>query len=171
MRERLKVGVKKNPRWLLLEYKRFLFQWWTICLFHIYIYDGLVHHSLLSAYPRSVTGSTETFTNINKLMQPIKHFKLIGLHTISSIGESNIYIYIYIYIYIHTLYMFGLVGFYGISTILGYLMTNPLYTYILNCFVVSQLFCVARDAWSRDQNLDDFTPTRYSTAQPLTTSV
>ena len=25
---------------------------------------------------------------------------------------------------------FGLVGFYGISTIVGYLMTNPLYTYI-----------------------------------------
>ena len=27
---------------------------------------------------------------------------------------------------------FGLVGFYGISTIVGYLMPNPLYTYILN---------------------------------------
>ena len=27
---------------------------------------------------------------------------------------------------------FGLVGFYGILTILGYLMPNPLYTYILN---------------------------------------
>ena len=27
---------------------------------------------------------------------------------------------------------FGLVGFYDISTILGYLMPNPLYTYILN---------------------------------------
>ena len=26
----------------------------------------------------------------------------------------------------------GLVGFYGISTIVGYLMPNPLYTYILN---------------------------------------
>ena len=27
---------------------------------------------------------------------------------------------------------FGFVLFYGISTILGYLMPNPLYTYILN---------------------------------------
>ena len=29
---------------------------------------------------------------------------------------------------------FGLVGFYGISTIVGYLMLNPLYTYILNIY-------------------------------------
>ena len=29
---------------------------------------------------------------------------------------------------------FGLVGFYGISTIVGYLMPNPLYTYILNIY-------------------------------------
>ena len=27
---------------------------------------------------------------------------------------------------------FALVGFYGISTIVGYLMPNPIYTYILN---------------------------------------
>ena len=29
---------------------------------------------------------------------------------------------------------FGLVGFYGRSTIVGYLMPNPLYTYILNIY-------------------------------------
>ena len=29
---------------------------------------------------------------------------------------------------------FGFVGFYGISTIVGYLMLNPLYTYILNIY-------------------------------------
>ena len=29
---------------------------------------------------------------------------------------------------------FGLVGFYGISTIVGYLMPNPFYTYILNTY-------------------------------------
>ena len=29
---------------------------------------------------------------------------------------------------------FGLVDFYGISTIVGYLMPNPLYTYILNIY-------------------------------------
>ena len=48
---------------------------------------------------------------------------------------------------------FGLVGFYGISTIVGYLMPNPLYTYILNisivihrqiCFVLSKLISVVR---------------------------
>ena len=33
-----------------------------------------------------------------------------------------------------TVYFFWLVGFYGISTIVGYLMTIPLYTYILNIY-------------------------------------
>ena len=30
--------------------------------------------------------------------------------------------------------MFGLFGFYGISTTVGYLMLNPLYTYILDIY-------------------------------------
>ena len=29
---------------------------------------------------------------------------------------------------------FGLVGLYDISTIIGYLMTNPVYTFILNIY-------------------------------------
>ena len=29
---------------------------------------------------------------------------------------------------------FGLIGFYGISTIVGYLMLDPLYTHILNIY-------------------------------------
>ena len=38
-------------------------------------------------------------------------------------------------LYTYTLNIwFGLVGFYGISTIVGYLMPNPLYTYILNIY-------------------------------------
>ena len=38
-------------------------------------------------------------------------------------------------LYINIRYIwFGLVGFYGISTIVGYLMPNPLYTYILNIY-------------------------------------
>ena len=42
-------------------------------------------------------------------------------------AKSSFYIYIkYIW--------FGLVGFYGISTIVGYSMPNPLYTYILNIY-------------------------------------
>ena len=40
-------------------------------------------------------------------------------------AKSSLYIYIK---YIG----FGLVGFYGISTIVGYLMPNPLYIYILD---------------------------------------
>ena len=42
-------------------------------------------------------------------------------------AKSSLYIYIrYIW--------FGLVGLYGISTIVGYLMPNPLYTYILDIY-------------------------------------
>ena len=45
--------------------------------------------------------------------------------------QCHIYILIYIYIkYIS----FGLVGCYGISTIVSYLMPNPIYTYILNIY-------------------------------------
>ena len=42
-------------------------------------------------------------------------------------AKSSLYIYIK---YIG----FGLVRFYGTSTIVGYLMPNPLYTYILNIY-------------------------------------
>ena len=44
-------------------------------------------------------------------------------------AKSSLYIYIK---YIG----FGLVGFYGISTVLGYLRPNPLYTYILNIYAL-----------------------------------
>ena len=46
-------------------------------------------------------------------------------------AKSFIYIYIYIYMYIYDLVWFGLVGFYGISTFVGYLMPNPLNIYDL----------------------------------------
>ena len=42
-------------------------------------------------------------------------------------AKSSLYIYI-------KYAWFGLVGFYGISTIVGCLMPNPLYTYILNIY-------------------------------------
>ena len=42
-------------------------------------------------------------------------------------AKSSLYIYI-------TYIGFGWVGFYGISTIVGYLMLNPLYTYILDIY-------------------------------------
>ena len=49
------------------------------------------------------------------------HFNYCGLFN----AKSSLYIYSrYIW--------FGLLWFYGISTTVGYLMPNPLYTYILN---------------------------------------
>ena len=39
-----------------------------------------------------------------------------------------------LYTYILNIYDLRLVWFYGISTIVGYLMPNPLYTYILNIY-------------------------------------
>ena len=47
-------------------------------------------------------------------------------------AKSSLYIYIK---YIG----FGLVGFYGILTFVGYLMPNPLYTYILNIYDLAWL--------------------------------
>ena len=52
------------------------------------------------------------------------HINYCGLFNI----KSSLYIYIHIYIW------FGLVGFYHISTIVGYLMPNPLNIFILNIF-------------------------------------
>ena len=39
-----------------------------------------------------------------------------------------------LYTYLLDLYDWVLVGFYGISTIAGYLMPNPLYTYSLDIY-------------------------------------
>ena len=36
--------------------------------------------------------------------------------------------------YIYILNIYDLVGFYGILTVVGYLMPNPLYAYILNIY-------------------------------------
>ena len=47
-------------------------------------------------------------------------------------AKSSLYIYIYIYTYI----WFGLFGFYGISNIVGYLMSNPLYIYIYQIYMI-----------------------------------
>ena len=44
---------------------------------------------------------------------------------------------------------FSLVGFYGISTIVGYLMPNPIYTYILNKYMVwfGWVLCHINHCW------------------------
>ena len=54
------------------------------------------------------------------VLRHINHCRLFN-------AKSSIYIYIK---YIG----FGLVGFYGISTVVGYLMPNPPYTNILNIY-------------------------------------
>ena len=47
------------------------------------------------------------------------------------------YMYIYIYITFQSQSgWFGLLWFYGISTIVGHLMPNPIYTYILNMYTI-----------------------------------
>ena len=51
----------------------------------------------------------------------LRHIKHCGLFN----TKSSLYIY-----FEYT--EFSLIGFYGISTIVAYLMPNPLYTYILN---------------------------------------
>ena len=43
-------------------------------------------------------------------------------------------------LYIYIKYTFGLVEFYGISTMVGYVMSNPLYTYILNTYMICKHF-------------------------------
>ena len=64
---------------------------------------------------------------VGLVLWQINHFRLFN-------AKFSLYIYIkYIW--------FGWVGFYGISTIVGYLMTNPLYTYILNIYNLKNKFC------------------------------
>ena len=55
-------------------------------------------------------------------------FEFYGISTFCRLFIAKI---LSIHIYIKYI-RFSLVGFYGISTIVGYLMPNPLYTYILN---------------------------------------
>ena len=70
--------------------------------------------------PQSTT--TETLPSV--------WFSLVLWH-INQLRSFNAKSYLYIYIkYIG----FSLVGFYDISTIVGYLMPNPLYTYKLNIY-------------------------------------
>ena len=71
--------------------------------------------------------------NNTKERRPFSQINMVGLglwhinHCRLFNAKSSLYIYIkYIW--------FGWVGFYGISTIVGYLMPNPLYTYIFNIY-------------------------------------
>ena len=64
-----------------------------------------------------------------RVLWDINHCRLFN-------AKSSIHIYIkYI--------LFALVEFYGISTIVGYLMPNPLYTYILDIYYLLWLCFIA----------------------------
>ena len=63
-------------------------------------------------------------------------------------AKSSLYIYIkYIW--------FGLVGFYGISTIVGYLMSIPLYTYIYIKYIWCVIIIQQRKTHSRTKRVGD----------------
>ena len=65
------------------------------------------------------------------------YIKYIGFVLVGFYGISTIVGYLMsnpLYTYILNIYDLVWVGFYGISTIAGYLMPNPLYTYILNIY-------------------------------------
>ena len=64
---------------------------------------------------------------MHKALHSMDGFALF--YGISTLAKSSLYIYIK---YIG----FGWVGFYSISTLVGYLMLNPLYTNILNIYVL-----------------------------------
>ncbi len=100
---------------------------------YIYIYIKYIWFGLVGFYDiSSIVGyliSNPLYTyilNIYKLvwlgLRHINHYRLFN-------AKSFLYIYIkYIW--------FGLVGFYGISTIVGYLMPNIVFTYILDIYDV-----------------------------------
>ena len=63
--------------------------------------------------------------------------KLANHYTTRGALYLSIYLYLLKSCYITCTFnfdWFGLVGFYSISTIVGYLMLNPLYTYVLNIY-------------------------------------
>ena len=78
---------------------------------------------------RAVTKYLQNKSTTPKKIQGILSWFGLVLWHINYCRLFNAKSFLYIYIkYIG----FVLVGFYGISTIVGYLMPNPLYTYILN---------------------------------------
>ena len=70
------------------------------------------------------------------------YIKYIWFGLVGFYGTSTIVGYLMPnpFLYIYIKYIrFGLVGFYGTSTIVGYLMPNPFYTYILNIYDLVRL--------------------------------
>ena len=74
------------------------------------------------------------------------YIKYIGFGLVWFYGISTIvgYLMPILFVHIYIKYIwFGLVGFYGISILVGYLMPNPLYTYISNIYDLGWLGLMA----------------------------
>ena len=122
--------------------------WWHInhCrLFNtkssLYIYIRYIRYILVAFYGISTTVGylmpnplyTYTLNIYDLVWLHINYCRLFN-------ARSSLYIYIrYIW--------FILVAFYGISTIVGYSMPNPLYTYILNINAKSSLYIYIKYIW------------------------
>ena len=109
-----------------LWYNETVCSWMSIYIYiYIYIYESIISCSGDDCiYLSKIKSSSEDIVIVPYLfgwvLWHINHCRLFN-------AKSSLYIYIR---YIE----FGWVGFYGISTIVGYLMPNPLYTYILNIY-------------------------------------
>ena len=111
--------------WILwhINHCRFLNAKSSLYIYIKYTWFGLVGFydiSTIVGYLISNPHYTYIYDIYNFVWLSLWHFNHSRLFT----AKSSLYIYIkYIW--------FNLVGFYSISTIVGYLMPNPLYTYIL----------------------------------------
>ena len=90
------------------------------------------------------------FRNLNFLMISLLFLESLGSpsgvvanvqHCDIVVNEFELHLRYYVYFWTKypwesygSPYQFGSVGFFGISTVVGYLMPNPLYTYILNIY-------------------------------------
>ena len=88
------------------------------CRSNIYIYIYIYICMLIRAYLFGYVGIRSVHVCFGWILYNVNQRRLFN-------GKSSLYIYI-------KYLKFGLVAFYGISTIAGYLMPTPLYTYILN---------------------------------------
>ena len=111
-----------NTFWWLLNFERHVHVYLSFrCIFLICSCHLSNHPSILWTilYPSPDDGYYNRNVNVDFTSW---YIHLFGLYFF--LLPSYIYIYIYIYIW------FSLFGFYGISIIIGYSMTNPLYIYI-----------------------------------------
>ena len=89
---------------------------------HYILFTGKISgkYSFVYVFPKESFGKLLFWVWFDLVLKHINHCTLFST-------KSSLYLYIkYIW--------FGLVGFYGISTIVGYLMPNPLYIYISNIY-------------------------------------